>query len=386
MRLKEHADAQRCVHVVGDMDLRFLVSILRRRVARVACALASTTEKRSDTSRRQNHRKNQHFENNPKRFDPTCHVLRSVDSQTHNTQLFIGMAIMQTGTINVAGSVVFWNCAVETDRPELQARLTEIGFENVLPHERTAFAAAKQACVKHYRGDGYRVEKLKDCNGVTVEQITRGDIENTYTQVAYMIVNDDDRTVEKCRVIQDGVNTHEVESELISAFEIELNLCAANAIGMALAKTIECHDGYHLRPMGGVYFLPNYKSESFEKVAAAFESCGVGGRTMVHRMEVASTDNTLRSVHHAIRERMSERIAEMKQELVDGLGKAGRKNRKAEVEALLEQTKRYESLLSESLSEVQTDLNEVMTQLGRESINAAGSLFAGVDLEAELAA
>lgn len=293
---------------------------------------------------------------------------------------------MQTKELSVSGQIVFWNCSAETDRPALQARLAQIGFEHIAPHERTAFAAAKQACVKHYRGDGYRVEKLKDCNGVTVEQITRGDIENTYTQVAYMIVNDDDRTVEKCRVLQDGVNTHEVESELISAFEIELNLCAANAIGMALAKAIEAHDGYHLRPMGGVYFLPNYKAESFEKVASAFESCGVGGRTIVHRMEVASTDNTLRSVHHAIRERMAERIAEMKQELVDGLGKAGRKNRKAEVEALLAQTQRYEWLLSESLAEVQSDLNEVMTQLGKESINAAGSLFAGVDLEAEMIA
>lgn len=294
---------------------------------------------------------------------------------------------MQNGSINISGAVVFWNVAAETDRVALQARLAEIGAENVLPHERTAFAAAKQACLKHYRGDGYRVEKLKDCNGVTVEKIERGEFENTYTQVAYLIVDDDQRTVEKCRVVpMDNVNTQAVESELIQAFEVELNLCAANAIGMALAKAIEANDGYHLRPMGGVYFLPNYKAESFERIAAAFEATGVGGRTMVHRMEVASTDNTLRSVHHAIRERMAERIAEMRQELAEGLGKAGRRNRRAEVEALLEQTQRYEGLLSESLTEVQKDLNQVKAQLAMEAINAAGSLFAGVDLEAELAA
>lgn len=293
---------------------------------------------------------------------------------------------MQHASINITGNIVFWNVAVETDRNALQARLAEIDFQHVLPHERTAFAAAKQTCLKHYRGEGYRVEKLKDSNGVTVEKITRGEFENTYTQVAYMIVNDEDRTVEQCRVISaEGVNTQTVESELISAFEVELNLCAANAIGMALAKAIETLDGYHLRPMGGVYFLPNYKSETFEKVAAAFEASGVGGRTMVHRIDVASTDNTLRSVHHAIRERMAERISDINTELVEGLGKAGRRNRKAEVEELLKQTQRYEELLSDSLQEVRNDLEAVMTQLGREAINAAGSLFAGVDLEDAMA-
>jgi hypothetical protein len=287
--------------------------------------------------------------------------------------------------MNIAGSVVFWNVAVETDRVALQSRLAAIGHEDVLPHERTAFAAAKQACVKHFRGEKYRVEKLKDGNGVTVELITRGEFENTYSQVAYMIVNDDDRTVEQCRAFHvDGTSDREVESLLIAGFEVELNLCAANAIGMALAKSIECNDGYHLRPMGGVYFLPNYRAERFERIAQAFEACGVGGRTIVHRIDVASTDNTLRSVHHAIRERMAERIAEMKTEIADGLGKAGRRNRKAEVESLLEQTQRYEGLLAESLDEVRKDLQDVMTQLGREAINAAGSLFAGADLESAM--
>lgn len=319
-------------------------------------------------------------------FDPNSDNLRSVDCQTHNNDKFTGERIMQHGSLNISGSVIFWNVAAETDRNALQARLKDINFEHVLPHERTAFAAAKQTCLKHYRGDSYRVEKLKDCNGVTVEKIERGEFENTYTQVAYMIVNDEDRTVEQCRVIPaEGINAQSVESELISAFEVELNLCAANAIGMALAKAIECLDGYHLRPMGGVYFLPNYKSDTFEKVAGAFEASGSAGRTMVHRIDVASTDNTLRSVHHAIRERMAERIAEMNAELAEGLGKAGRRNRKAEVEELLKQTQRYEGLLSESLEEVRNDLNKVMTQLGKEAINAAGSLFAGQDAEAMMA-
>lgn len=293
---------------------------------------------------------------------------------------------MQTQTINIAGSVLFWNISAETDRNTLAQKLEEIDCLYCLPHERTAFAAAKQACSKHFRGEGYRVEKLKDCNGVTVEAITRGETENSYTQVAYMIVNDETNIVESCRVNLPGADNYKIESELIDSFQVELHLCAANAIGMALAKAVEANDGTHLRPMGGVYFLPNYKSESFAKIAQAFEESASGGRTLIHRMEVASTDNTLKSVHHAIRERMAERITEMKDEISGGIGKVGRRNRKAEVEALLEQTKRYEGLLSESLKEVQDDLNEVMTQLAKETIHQAGSLFASVDIDAELAA
>lgn len=288
---------------------------------------------------------------------------------------------MQAQTLNISGSVIFWNVAAETDRAGLAKRLAELNMDNLIPHERTAFAAAKQACLKHFRGDKYRVEKLEDCNGVTVELVTRGATANSYEQIAYVIVNDDDRTIETCRVLK-GDNPQQVESQLIESFQVELNLCSANAIGMALAKGIDVLEGYHLRPMGGVYFLPNYGIEKFEKIAKAFEESSVAGRTMVHRMEVASTDNTLRSVHYAIRERMAERIAEMRQELTDGLGKAGRRNRKDEVQALLEQTKRYEGILSASLQEISTDLKELETQLGMEAIAAAGSLFAGMNLDA----
>lgn len=293
---------------------------------------------------------------------------------------------MQTQTISMTGQVLFWSICAETDRNSLFSKLQSIGFEDCVPNERTAFAAAKQTCLKKFRGEGYRVEKLKDGNGVTVESIERGELENKYTQIAYIIVDDETRTIDQCRVMLPNGDNYQIESELIDAFQIELNLCAANTIGMALSKAIEMHDGYHLRPHGGVYFLPNYKSESFEKVAKAFEESAVGGQTMIHRMEVASTDNTLRSVHYAIRERMSERVSEIQAELANNLGKMGRKNRKAEVEALLEQTKRYEGLLSESLDEVRNDLQKVMTQLAKESIQAAGSLFANVDLDAELAA
>jgi hypothetical protein len=286
---------------------------------------------------------------------------------------------MQNGTIEIAGSVVFWNVAVETNQVELAERLKEINQESCIPHERTAFAAAKQACLKHYRGEGYRVEKLKDGNGITVERITRGELENQYTQIAYVLVNDDTETIEQCRVIDtQEANQSQVESDLINSFLDELKLCSANAVGLALARAVEAHDGYRLRPTGGVYFLPEFKSDSFQKIAEIFESCGVGGKTMVHRMEVAKGDQTIRAVHSTIREGITERIAEMREELANGLKKAGRRNRTEECQKLIDQTSRYEALLDESLAEVRADLESVKVQLAMETVANAGSLFAGL--------
>lgn len=287
---------------------------------------------------------------------------------------------MQNGTIEIAGSVVFWNVAVETNQVELSERLKAIEQESCIPHERTAFAAAKQACLKHYRGEGYRVEKLKDGNGITVERITRGETENQYTQIAYVIVNDETETIELCRVIDtQEANPTQIESDLINSFLDELKLCSANAVGLALARAVEAHDGYRLRPTGGVYFLPNFKSESFQKIAEIFEACGVGGKTMVHRMEVAKGDQTIRAVHSTIREGITERITEMRDELAKGLKKAGRRNRTDEIQKLIDQTTRYESLLDESLAEVRADLENVKVQMAMEQVACAGSLFASLE-------
>lgn len=289
---------------------------------------------------------------------------------------------MKSGSIEISGSVVFWNVAAETNQVHLAKELKAIDQESLIPHERTAFAAAKQAAAKHYRGEGYRVEKLKDGNGVTVERITRGELENEYTQIAYIIVDDDALTIEKIRVTDEQVNDkNAVESHLIDLFQTELKLCSANAVGLALAKAVEVHDGIRLRPTGGVYFLPTFKEDGFQKVAEIFEAAAVGGQTMVHRLSVAKGDQTIRAVHSTIRERISERITEMRDELAKGLKKAGRKNRKDEVQALIEQTTRYETLLDESLAEVRKDLEAVKIQLAMEQVAQAGNLFAGLELE-----
>ena len=289
---------------------------------------------------------------------------------------------MQNGTIEIAGAIVFWNVAAETDRNKLVTELTAIGQEQHLPGVRTAFAAAKQACLKKFRGDGFRIDKLKDGNGVTVERVERGELDNTYSQVAYMLVDDENNLVEVCRVVDPSIgNPAQIESELIDAFQVELGLCAANAVGLALARAVEAHSGYRLRPTGGVYFLPNFESEAFEKIAKVFEACGARGETMVHRMEVAKGDQTIRAVHSTIREQINERIAEMREELASGdLKKAGRRNRTEELTAMIDRVSKYENLLDQSLAEVRKDLDDVRVQMSMEQVSSAGSLFAGLSL------
>jgi hypothetical protein len=291
---------------------------------------------------------------------------------------------MQSAELNISGSVVFWNCAVETDVRRLTAELELIGESEFLPGERTPFAALKRAAAKLWKGEEYHIANLKDREGITVEKVTYGETENTYDQIAYATLNEKQTAVDV--VYCKGWETKVSEQEWRDAADYELNLCAANAVGIALAKAVEALDGYRLRPTGGVYFLPNWQSERFARIAAAYEAAGFDGNTQVHRLEVAHGDQTIRSVHSTITERIRERVAEMRQELADGLKKAGRRNRLAEVNDLAAKVAKYESLLQTSLSDVQAELANVQTQLAMEQVAASADLFAGMDVSQSLVA
>lgn len=291
---------------------------------------------------------------------------------------------MNATMLEITGSVVFWNCAVETDRSKLADGLERIGESQFMPGERTAFAALKRAAAKLWKGADYQVVSLKDAEGVTVERITYGETENTYEQVAYATLNADETAVDVvyCR----SWETKVTEEEWRTAADYELNLCSANAVGMALAKAVEALDGYRLRPTGGVYFLPRWQTERFSRIAEVFEESGVGGNTAVHRLEVAQGDQTIRSVHATITERIRERVAEMRTELADGLKKAGRRNRLAEIQDLADRAAKYEGLLQSSLAEVQAELAEIGTQMAMDQVAASADLFAGMDMADSLVA
>lgn len=277
---------------------------------------------------------------------------------------------MNVQTINLSGSVVFWNVAAETNMPRLQQELEIIDELEFMPGERTPFAAAKRAATKMYRRD-HRVMSLADEKGVTVELITYGDVENSYTQVAYILVDDNGLMDVQCM----SGKPDEVDA-LRNAWHYEFTLCSANAVGAALAKAIDRLDGYSLRPNGGVYFLPNWATDRFEKIAAAFNASGASGRTDVHRMEVAHGDGTVRSVHQKITEQFRERVAEMRQELSEGLKKRGRANRASEVQTMIEKASKYENLLDQSLAEVRMELEQMHVQLTMEQVAQSAELFA----------
>ncbi len=276
---------------------------------------------------------------------------------------------MNVQHFDISGSVVFWNVAAETNMPRLQAELEMIDEVEFLPGERTPFAAAKRAATKMYKRD-HRVMSLAEEKRVTVERITYGEIENTYTQVAYILVDDSGLQYVHCMSGSD-----EETEQLKQAWHYEFTLCSANAVGAALAKAIEKLDGYSLRPNGGVYFLPNWTTTRFEKIAAAFNASGASGRTGVHRMEVAHGDGTVRSVHQRITEQFRQRVSEMRQELAEGLKKRGRENRASEVEGMISKAAKYETLLDQSLAEVRAELQEMQTQLAMETIAQSAVVF-----------
>lgn len=278
----------------------------------------------------------------------------------------------------IAGAVTFWNVAAETDLKALQEGLEELGLEDSAPHPRTAFAALKHAANKVWSKGNILVRGLDDNAGVTVLREIAGDTNNDYEQVAFATVKDDD--IDRVQVCDPQVNEdyrYEMAKILRSQFAIELGQCSANAIGRSLAKVIDKCGGISLRPTGGVYFVPAFSLERFDRVARVYEAAATAGSTLVHRLDTLKGELTARAVHTEMQSQIEKRCSEIAEELKSGkLGDRGRENRVAEVKSLVDRTKAYESLLGESLAAVTELLEECETQLTVATICDAADLFA----------
>jgi len=276
---------------------------------------------------------------------------------------------MNTGhSLSIAGAATFWNVAASSDRRKIEEGLVELGHADLCPGERTPFAAAKRAASLLYSGAKYHIGNLKDRAGVSIERVVhKDDTENEYPQVGYITVNEDSRT---CSVtINDPSLSWQskisAETCLQHEYERQLTQCAATSIGIALTKACEKFAGTRLRKNGGVYFIPSFTADEFAAVAKVFEGAATEGSTYVEQLTVAKSDETLRGVTNSLRANIADRVKEIKQELVDGLGKRGVQNREKELKQLVDQAASYETLLGESLSDIQDELKTARRELRR---------------------
>jgi hypothetical protein len=289
-------------------------------------------------------------------------------------------------TLSIAGAAVYWNCAAESDREKIAEELAAIGQEDLAPGKRTAFAAAKRAAQNCYSGAGYHIGNLKDRAGVTIERVVHSDdTENEYPQVAYLLVDEATGDIKTLAVIDTTLNTDQrigLRESLRKSYEQALEQCGASSVGIALTKACDKLGGVSLRDNGGVWFIPEFSLDLFKKITSVFERNGNHGRSKVQSLTVAKTDETIRGVHDSLCGGITQRIVDIRTELAADAGKRLRKNRKAEVEKLLDQAKAYESLLDSSLDDTKKALEELKTQLTIEKVSAAGAsrsktLFSG---------
>ena len=284
---------------------------------------------------------------------------------------------MNTKHINIAGATVFWNCAVETDRERLRQSLEDLGFSELTPGQRTPFAAARRAAQILYPGAGYHIGSLKNRAGVAIERVVHADdTRNEYPQIGYLRVSD--HGIDACEIHDPGLTPSEslaAEDSLRREFETQLRLCGPTAVGIALTKACERLGATRLRKNGGVFFVPEFSLGHWRSIARCFEEAASHGQTFVESLTVAMSDETLRGVLHSLREQITSRIEEIRDELKKGLAKRGRRNRRQEIEKLLSQSRAYETLLSTSLADVRGDLDALQLELTAETFASAANVF-----------
>ncbi|MEO2035001.1 MAG: DUF6744 family protein [Planctomycetaceae bacterium] len=279
--------------------------------------------------------------------------------------------------LTIAGSAVYWNCAVESDREKIATELADLGHEDLAPGERTGFAAAKRAAQVVFPGSGYHLGNLEKQGGVTIERVVHStDTENDYPQVAYLTV-DETGHLTGVVITDDSLDINQriqLRESLRTNFDEAKAQCGATSIGIALTKACKKLGGVSLRDNGGVWFIPEFSQDLFRKIVTVFEGSALAGRSLVQSLTVAKTDETIRGVHESLCGGITERIAEIRTELARDPGKRLRANRTAEVSSLLDQAKSYESLLGDNLEDTKKALTELKTQLTVEKVAAAASV------------
>jgi hypothetical protein len=312
-------------------------------------------------------------------FDPHAFRLRCKGRRNEKhkeKRREIAMSVIKR-ELSIAGSAVYWNCAVESDREKILTELDALGHKDLAPGKRTGFAAAKRAAQLVFPGSGFHIGNLDKKGGVTIEKIVHStDTENDYPQVAYLKI-DDAGELTTVVITDPGADINkriQLRESLTNEFATAKAQCGATAIGIALTKTCKQLGGVSLRDNGGVWFVPEFSQELFRKIVAVFEGSALTGRNLVQSLTVAKTDETIRGVHESLCGGITERINEIRTELARDPGKRLRKNRKDEVSRLLDQAKSYQSLLGDNLEDTKKALGELKTQLTVEKVAAAAAV------------
>ncbi len=167
---------------------------------------------------------------------------------------------------------------------------------------------------------------------------------------------------------------HPDAERLMDAFDASLTSLDAGILADVLINTCRALRAVSLRPMGGVYFLPSDKLESFNAIASAIEEAS---GSHVWQLPAMRSEDAARAILAAVAEEAEHEVSRMEAELEESsagsvpLGARAISTREARAAALRAKVAEYEGLLGGSLDAVRERLERAQAALAAAALAAA---------------
>ena len=282
-----------------------------------------------------------------------------------------------------SGCMCFWDasdCVAEALKDDLRA--LGAGLEAFAPKPRTEESALGMALkdVGQLLVKTGKIAWSKRSRLMTERKAARGDGVELVKVVKHGSVENDYEVLLTARVEQGSLRvTHGwLDSSdrlfLLERWESYCQQTAGASVGRSLVDIIKCLHGTCVRPVGGVYYLPEGEVALWDQVIGVYEKHG----STVTRAKVVMDDKAARSIKKAVVDELSMEAAELLDDLMrNDIRDETVKRRLRKAKELRSKCVLYEEVLSDTLAGVHTLLDSVEKSQGiTQAVSDDDALFA----------
>ena len=270
------------------------------------------------------------------------------------------MKTTQLGAM-VSGAFVYWDAGV-TSQSVIHAKLEAIGLESFTPSCRTNNEALAAALMDYGNSEiakmpGTPGEKVKrkvivqprlsqEENGLELVRVDRKIGPNDYDTICAAKIENGNV------VVTDG---YAPMWELQQSYDVYKAECTGSSVGQALVELLKHYHATCVRAAGGLYYLPDDVVDDWDLVSQAFETASKSN--MIHRVRIVMDENAARTVRAAITQELVKDAGGIMEDLKTLQKDSAIDNRRSRARMLREKARQYESILQDTLLEVNAVLD-----------------------------
>jgi len=279
-------------------------------------------------------------------------------------------------TLQVTGAVTLWSLSAYTAYGPIAQAWSDLGLERLVPRRSTLTDAVSWALRSSFSEQRFLVRALPGGWSVQEEQVIDGGLE--YREVCRVKL--DARTTVETDYFTLGSGADESTIERV----VKTVTLATRALGSvprkhvtaALVSLVRSCGGIPLRDRGGVYYMPEWGMEKWEKAAAAVEKAAMTGSNSIYLLRVKKDADGARAIIAALTSEVYSEISTMRQEIeAKGLSGSALTRRQSKARRVLSKVENYEELLGSEMDLLRAACAEVEPDAAAEALTELGSLF-----------